>query len=125
MKYHITVKSMVEAESAEAAAQMVFDKTADSVGEVKVTPTKKWDVSIELIPVLKLSVPVTAESAEDAESKVYHLVDNTAHCYGVPGVIELAEWFGDEVVDLDIYAYDATPVDDEAEPTEPATAPVV
>ena len=50
---------------------MVFDEAAESAGEVKIeaVPTKEWNVSIELTPLLTFSVTVNAETAEDAECK--------------------------------------------------------
>ncbi|HYW45177.1 MAG TPA: hypothetical protein VE959_20105 [Bryobacteraceae bacterium] len=122
-------KTTVEAPSAEAAEQMVFDKAADSAGEVEVTavPTKEWNVSIELMPFLTFTVIVKAESAADAESKAYEAVENEAYDGdGIPGVLDLAEYHDLDMGRLDINAYDATPIEDEeeedSEPAQPDTA---
>ena len=110
-----TLKPEIQHEGVKVAKYLwqltAYDKAADTSGQVEIeaVPTKKWDVGVETTLVLNLSVPVTAESAEDAESKVNDLVENAAYCYGIPGVLELVESFGDEVVGVDSHVYDATP----------------
>ncbi len=114
MQYDVTLKATVEAESAEAAEQLVFDKAADSAGEVDVTaiPTKEWNVGIQLKPVLTFCVNVNAESAEDAESKAYELVEKEVESgSGIHGALDLAEDY--EVNGLEIEASYAIPLDDE------------
>src|SRR5471030_469271 len=121
MKYNVQLNTTVEAPSAAAAEQMVFDMAADFAGEVEVTavPTKQWNVEMEVTPVLTFSLTVNAESAEDARNKAYGLVENEA--YGgdsIPGVLDLAAFNDYEMGDLDINTYDATPVEED---TQPAT----
>jgi hypothetical protein len=130
MKYNVTLKATVEAESAEAAEQMVFDKAAESAGEVKIeaVPTKKWAVDVEITATLTFPVAVNAESAEDAKCKAYELVENEAYCGdGIPGVLDLADWSVYDLGALDINTYDAVPVEDEEgeEDAQPDTATAV
>jgi hypothetical protein len=121
MKYNVSLEATVEAASAEAAEQMVFDKAAGDV-DVTAVPTKEWLVSVDYTSCLTFRVTVHAESAEDAESKADELVAKASFFDGIPGVLDLAE-FGHVLTDR-IEAYDAEPADDDekAEPTEPATA---
>jgi hypothetical protein len=104
---------------------MVFDKAADSAGEVEITavPTKEWTVALELTPRLVFSVTVNAESAEDAEEKAYKLVQDVADD-GISNVLDLAEYCECEVFDLDIGVYGAEPIaaEEDAELAQPTTA---
>ena len=133
MKYNVKLEATVEAPSAEAAEQMVFDNAAESAGEVKieVVPAKKWTVDVEITATLTFPVAVNAESAEDAKCKAYELVENEAYCGdGIPGVLDLADWSVYDLGDLDINTYEAVPVEDEedeedVEPAQPTKATAV
>ena len=130
MKYNVTLEATVEADSAEAAEDMMFGALAccaDDIG-TKVVPAKKWTVDVEITATCAFAVKVNAESAEDAKCKAYELVDDEArYGHGITGVLELADNDDYELADLDIAVYDAEPVEDEEddEPAQPATATAV
>ena len=133
MKYNVTLEATVEADSAEAAEDMMFGAVAcgaDDIG-TKVVPAKKWTVDVEITATLTFPVAVNAESAEDAKCKAYELVENEAYCGdGIPGVLDLADWSVYDLGDLDINTYEAVPVEDEedeedVEPAQPTKATAV
>ena len=116
MKYKVELEATVEADSAEAAEDVMFGalaRCADDIG-TKVVPAEKWTVDVEITATLTFPVAVNAESAEDAKCKAYEVVENEAYCGdGIPGVLDLAVWSDYELGDLDINTYDAEPVEDE------------
>jgi hypothetical protein len=130
MKYKLELEATVEAESAEAAEHMVFGALAccaDDIG-TNVVPTKEWYVDVEFTATCTFAVKVNAESAEDAESKAYELVEGEAYGGdGIAGVLDLADNEYD-IADLEIDAHHATPVyedEEDAEPAQPDTTTAV